>query len=649
MESLQEDLAALFIGQPLADGTETAVHTGDAPDDVAMRLIRCLRIGAFAEVLADPLAARLLDPADVACTGVAERAKAYIDSVPAASTASATLAVHAIGAAALSLFAHANWSGAPVCTEVPIAHAARRSAEALEALRMDGESAYALLDAPGLLCAARALLLGIDATAALPGSFAAPWWAARCAVLHQRCLEVHAPSLEKTATRAMRSTIDALVCIASGGGKDAATAAATGALEGHTVMVVGLEGRPELNTQRGRAGKFDEAKGRYAVRLDGGGEAILLKPDNLLSVEGGVAADGGAAEGGDAAAANGASAAEEAATACWPSLWREAAALARIELAQLLLLHKKIAPADVELAAARATLGVRFVLGGALGMRTKHQQTKTSQLVVRTEHAAHALPRTAPDAASAAAALAALPDLITEEDDQLLSQPKIDDAASGGDGSGGGGGGAVKLVAVETALLLAEVGSRRISRPLNEVTVVEEEEAYVRHCLASPCAWASATHALRLKAALESGQKRRQHQSLMQLQSLLDDVRPPSASGDAQTMLARHMGPTSAAAGEPPDISDAAAAPTPAAAEAAAAEVAAAAMDGSRLALRLRCFWAVAVAPKWALGAEVARTLAALGLLTEVTPACVPIATWRARPPSCARAHRAPASAMRVL
>ena len=54
-------------------------------------------------------------------------------------------------------------------------------------------------------------------------------------------------------------------------GAQGAEGAAVAPLLKRRVLVVGLEGRPELNSQRGVASSFDAAKGRYAVRLDGGG------------------------------------------------------------------------------------------------------------------------------------------------------------------------------------------------------------------------------------------------------------------------------------------------------------------------------------------------------------------------------------------
>ena len=61
----------------------------------------------------------------------------------------------------------------------------------------------------------------------------------------------------------------------------AATAAPTPNLSGRRVRIFGLKGRPELNGRSGVAGRFDAAKGRYEVAVEGEAEAVLLKPANL--------------------------------------------------------------------------------------------------------------------------------------------------------------------------------------------------------------------------------------------------------------------------------------------------------------------------------------------------------------------------------
>ena len=64
----------------------------------------------------------------------------------------------------------------------------------------------------------------------------------------------------------------------------ATAAAPTPSLSGRRVRIDGLKGRSELNEQCGVAGRFDAAKGRYEVAVEGEAEAVLMKPANLQEV-----------------------------------------------------------------------------------------------------------------------------------------------------------------------------------------------------------------------------------------------------------------------------------------------------------------------------------------------------------------------------
>jgi len=64
----------------------------------------------------------------------------------------------------------------------------------------------------------------------------------------------------------------------------AAATAPTPSLSGRRVRIDGLKGRPELSGRCGVAGRFDAAKGRYEVAVEGEAEAVLLRPANLQEV-----------------------------------------------------------------------------------------------------------------------------------------------------------------------------------------------------------------------------------------------------------------------------------------------------------------------------------------------------------------------------
>jgi ankyrin repeat protein len=89
----------------------------------------------------------------------------------------------------------------------------------------------------------------------------------------------HAATAQLLRQHAKRQTTEAEAAVAH-----ATAAAPTPSLSGRRVRIDGLKGRPELNEQCGVAGRFDAAKGRYEVAVEGEAEAVLLKPANLQEV-----------------------------------------------------------------------------------------------------------------------------------------------------------------------------------------------------------------------------------------------------------------------------------------------------------------------------------------------------------------------------
>lgn len=671
-------LVSLLLGEaPPASSSATAT--------TAAKLTHLVACGEYAAALADPVAQQLVDESDLSSSAVGERARAFLK----ANAEGGAESVLAIGAAALCLFTHANWTGAPVAQKLSTSCflAVSRCDTALSALEADGEPAYALIEAPRLLCAARALLIDLLDELSVAQPMAAPWWAARCATLHQRCLGSTAPSLEKLATRAMRV---AIVAIHADDDAAATTATATDAQGAHavaetaslsqgaSVVVHGLEGRPELNGQPGVVGKYDEAKGRYAVQLGGGGAPMLLKAENLLPCDahgasegrlGGLGGLGGVYDAlmdvAEEKATGAGSTAHTAAAKAWPAEWeargarfRDVLALAHLEFASLLLQHRRTAGAHASLSEAKRALGISTELSGALGRKTRYQEKATSLLILRVYRLACAPERSTSDCeaevrlAKSEAEEASVPGCVIEEDDTLLQTPELVDVTDAGSNvtAAASSGAKTKAAAqelpsgalrpLEQQAILLEAEYIQASRPAHESTV-EEMEPYVSTALRLPRRWAISTQALRIKARHESRQKRRQHQSLMQLEALVDDVRPPAAD-EQGSILSRHIGElegnaAAAAAAQQQEAGqeEARSAEQPDAPTSNAAEIALAAraaqeapMRGSRLAARLRGFWGVMVSPRWLLGAELARALAALGLLNEAAKLFEQHAMW---------------------
>jgi len=89
----------------------------------------------------------------------------------------------------------------------------------------------------------------------------------------------HAATAQLLRQHAKRQTAEEEAAVAH-----ATAAAATPSLSGRRVRTDGLKGRSELNGRCGVAGRFDAAKGRYEVSVEGEAEAVLLKPANLQEV-----------------------------------------------------------------------------------------------------------------------------------------------------------------------------------------------------------------------------------------------------------------------------------------------------------------------------------------------------------------------------
>jgi len=549
----------------------------DAASEAPARLSRLVAAGSYTLALHDPLAQQLLGSESLGSAAIAENVRAHLQECGgAADLEAAAASVAMLAAAALSLFVQLNWTGPPLSEGDTLAHKLVASTEAnhmaLVELEVENEQPYGLLQAPSLLLVARRLLLEpLESlqSAEVQGRVVS-WWAARCAKIHQQCLASHTVSLERLATRCMRRVIDSLSTSLT-----PMTAADSELLKGTNVMIMNLEARPELNGRRGVIKSFDQAKGRYGVSITDG-DSMLLKRANLVVIH-----DKGLTRStGDSITTDG----DETVAAAV----REAAAVAHVEMALLYLLHRKVAPAELEIEEAKQALGLELSLVGALGKRTKFQEKEVSQLTLRANLGRHALPR--PEEVSERVK-GMIPRRIEEEDDTVLDSVHLSEEVP-----------KATLTPIEQMVLLLCVDHLRVSRPAAESTR-EDMEPYVEYALQTPQSWSVQAQALRLKARLESDQKRRQHRSLMQLQSLVDDLSPFSVGADS--LLARHLG-LQLTEGHHVD-------------DEALQEL---------TVVRMAHFWGVALQPSWQLRAELARTLAALGLVGEATSLFESLELW---------------------
>jgi ankyrin repeat protein len=93
---------------------------------------------------------------------------------------------------------------------------------------------------------------------------------------------MHAEHYKHTATaQLLRQHAERLTAEAEAAVLNAVATAPMPNLSGRRVSIDGLKGRPELNGRSGVAGRFDAAKGRYEVAVEGEAEAVLLRPANL--------------------------------------------------------------------------------------------------------------------------------------------------------------------------------------------------------------------------------------------------------------------------------------------------------------------------------------------------------------------------------
>lgn len=356
---------------------------------------------------------------------------------------------------------------------------------------------------------------------------------------------------------------------------------------GARVMVIDLAARPELNGLIGVAGRWDAERGRYAFKSEAGGDGLWLKPDNLLRVAteaGQVAGESDAGGEGDG------------------GMVVRLRALARLESVQQLLTHRKHAQAVAQLQLACSTLGISLSTSGALGRRTRHQQTATAQLTMQVAFAPHAAPRPArltPGDVMAAAAAAELPKRVDAEDDTLLDEVQLEDDEAGGQGACG-----PALWPVEQMAVLAQAAVVRSGSAAHSTTV-EQAEPYLRSVLSSPRTWAAGAKALLLRSRADASRSRRRHVALMQLEELYADASNARWPTDGLIGL---------------DAAAAAASSRGAVRGGGTFVPTRVAYEADRLAsIRLRGFWASGLESNWQLGTELARSLAALGMFTQAS------------------------------
>ncbi|EPQ58888.1 TPR-like protein [Gloeophyllum trabeum ATCC 11539] len=230
--------------------------------------------------------------------------------------------------------------------------------------------------------------------------------------------------------------------------------------------------------------------------------------------------------------------------------------LGQLHLEQGLLEHRlsnNKSAADYFARAARAT-GLEYELSGALGRRTRFQQSDVSQLVLLAESRprGESPPRESnsaiaskdarePDGPSAGATK--LPESLALNDDTLLEQTKFT-SSQAADGSITSRLGHLDPAAqpalhpLDQCILLSLCLNVKNTSPAHGLTN-EEMSAFVNRVIAHPANWSVHTMALLLRSRLEATRTRTVERSTLQLQALVDQM-PTADSSVSERLLYIH-------------------------------------------------------------------------------------------------------------
>lgn len=215
--------------------------------------------------------------------------------------------------------------------------------------------------------------------------------------------------------------------------------------------------------------------------------------------------------------------------------------------------HEKSA-ADHFVRAARAT-GLRYELTGALGKRTKFQQTELSQLVLLAESRTregtadkdtaeeHTTGKTI-DRHLSNKQVANMPETLALNDDTLLEQTEFTSSVSSASGSPLGHldpSSQPPLHPLDQCILLSLCLNVRNTSPSHGLTS-EQMSPYIARVISHPRNWSIHTMALLLRSRLESSRTRTVERSTLQLQALVDQM-PTADSTTSERLLYFHSIP----------------------------------------------------------------------------------------------------------
>ena len=197
------------------------------------------------------------------------------------------------------------------------------------------------------------------------------------------------------------------------------------------------------------------------------------------------------------------------------------------------------AAAQLFIRAAKA-FGLEYELTGALGKKTKFQQTELSQLVLLAqsrERDGNELTTKTPQSSENTSSLPTLPTTLELNDDTLLEHTEFTSsisASSNGKLSHLDPGNQPALHPLDQSVLLSLCLNVRNTQPEHGLTT-EQMTPYVSRVISHPRNWSIHTMALLLRSRLESTRSRTVERSTLQLQALIDQM--PTADSTASERL----------------------------------------------------------------------------------------------------------------
>jgi tetratricopeptide (TPR) repeat protein len=201
------------------------------------------------------------------------------------------------------------------------------------------------------------------------------------------------------------------------------------------------------------------------------------------------------------------------------------------------------------LRAARAT-GLRYELTGALGRRTKFQQTDLTQLVLLAESRARSAEGVGEEIRSGATESTAddlakkLPETLALNDDTLLERTEFTSSNPAAPGSHLGHldpSNQPALHPLDQCILLSLCLNVRNTSPAHGLTM-EQMTPYVARVISHPENWSVHTMALLLRSRLEAHRTRTVERSTLQLQALIDQM-PTADSTPTERLRLLHALP----------------------------------------------------------------------------------------------------------